>query len=143
MNKNLKKKILSLAILMFLFVPALALVSFNPAQAQTPELDIGLVEIDDELNLGNADPRETAGKLINTAMLFLGLIAVVIILLAGFKWMTAGGSEDKVSEAKRLMGQGVIGLVIILASWGIATFVISQLGDATGVTITGGEETTP
>lgn len=131
MNKNFKKKILSLAILMFVCLPVLSIAI--PAQAQ---LDLGLAEVNDEIDLGTQDPRAMAGKLINTAMLFLGLIAVVIILLAGFKWMTAGGSEDKVSEAKRLMGQGVIGLVIILASWGIATFVVSALGNATNVVVT-------
>ena len=57
---------------------------------------------------------------------------MIIILLGGFKWMTAGGNEDKVGEAKKLIIAGVIGLIIILASWGIATFVINALVSATG-----------
>ncbi|MFW5888708.1 MAG: hypothetical protein ACOCVY_03255, partial [Patescibacteria group bacterium] len=62
---------------------------------------------------------------------FLGILAVVIILIGGFKWMTAAGNEDKVGEAKKIIVAGVIGLVIILASWGIATFVLEQLMGAT------------
>ena len=84
-----------------------------------------------ELGLGNKDPRATIATIINVALSFLGIIAVVIILMGGFKWMTAGGSEDKVSEAKHMITAGVIGLVIILASWSIATFVLSQLYIAT------------
>jgi hypothetical protein len=52
-------------------------------------------------------------------------------LLGGFKWMTAGGNEDKVGEAKKLITAGIIGLVIILAAFAIATFVLSQLLSAT------------
>ena len=84
-----------------------------------------------ELGLGNKDPRATIAAIINVALSFLGIIAVVIILLGGFKWMTAGGGEDKIGEAKKLITAGVIGLVIILASWSIATFVLSQLYIAT------------
>ena len=82
--------------------------------------------------LGNKDPREIAADIIKVILGFLGIIAVVIILLGGFKWMTAGGNEDKIEEAKKMITAGVIGLVIILAAFGIATFVISSLLGATG-----------
>lgn len=82
--------------------------------------------------LGNRDPREIVAQVINVILGFLGIIAVVIILLGGFKWMTAGGNEDKVGEAKKLIVAGIIGLVIILAAFAIATFVINQLLSATG-----------
>ena len=45
--------------------------------------------------------------------------------------MTAGGNEEKVGEAKKLLMQGVIGLAIVLAAYSIATFVISGLISAT------------
>jgi len=58
-------------------------------------------------------------------------LAVVIILIGGFKWMTAGGNEEQVEEAKKILIAGIIGLVIILASWGIANFVLGSLLNAT------------
>lgn len=94
-------------------------------------LDVGLNEVDETLELGNEDIRTTIASIINVLMGLLGIIAVVIILLGGFKWMTAGGSEDKVGEAKKLIMQGIIGLVIILAAWAIAKFVIDSLVSAT------------
>ena len=45
--------------------------------------------------------------------------------------MTSNGEEDKVEQAKKILKNGVIGLAIILASWGIASFVISRLIGAT------------
>lgn len=77
--------------------------------------------------LGTADFTDTIARIIRVALSFLGIVAVVIILLGGFKWMTAGGNEDKVKEAKRLMIQGIIGLVIVLSAFAIAQFVITQI----------------
>ena len=124
MNKKIVKNLLALGILAVLTMPAMAL-------AQTTGIDVGLNEIDNEISLGNTDPRTTVARLINFAMLFLGIIAVVIILAGGFKWMTAGGNEDKVGEAQKLISAGVIGLIIVLSAWGIANFVLSRLLTAT------------
>jgi hypothetical protein len=45
--------------------------------------------------------------------------------------MTALGNEDKVSESKKLIAAGVIGLVIIITAYAIAAFVINALVNAT------------
>jgi len=129
MKKNLKSKVLSLVILFALAFSFVSFVNVSTVSAAGPDMGLNYVS---NTGLGDTDPRETAAKIINIAMTVLGLIAVVIILLGGFKWMTAGGSEDKVAESKKLLGQGVIGLLIILAAWGLATFVIGSLLNATG-----------
>lgn len=90
--------------------------------------------IQKKIGLGNEDPRLMAATILNVTMGFLGVVAVVIILIGGFKWMTAGGAEDKVEEATKLIQAGIIGLVIILAAFAIAKFVINALMTATGVT---------
>ena len=77
--------------------------------------------------LGDADLTSSIARIIRTVMGFLGIVAVVIILFGGFKWMTSGGSEDKVGESKKLIISGIIGLVIVLSSYAIATFVITNL----------------
>lgn len=82
---------------------------------------------------GNKNPQEIAAGILNVVMGFLGLIAVVIILLGGFKWMTAAGAEDKIDEAKKLLSAGVIGLIIVLSSWAIATFVLNSVISVTAV----------
>ena len=89
-------------------------------------------KLSEQSGLGLQDPRETAAKVVNVILGFLGIIAVVLILIAGFLWMTAAGSEEKIGTAKKLMSAGVIGLVIVLAAFGIARFVISSMLSATG-----------
>jgi type IV secretory pathway VirB2 component (pilin) len=72
----------------------------------------------------------TIAKIINVALGFLGIIAVIIILIGGFMWMTAGGNEDKVGKAKKLLVAGIIGLAIILSAYVIAKFIISKYIEA-------------
>ncbi len=95
-------------------------------------LDVGTNEITNTIGLGSEDPRKIISRVINVAMMFLGIVAVVIIIFAGFKWMTSQGNEEKIEDAKKILKAGVIGLVIILASWGIAAFILNRLLGATG-----------
>jgi len=81
--------------------------------------------------LGSTDVRTTVAQIIRVAMGLLGIVAVVIILIGGFKWMTAGGNEEQVGEAKKWIFSGVIGLVIILSAYALASFIINQLVAAT------------
>ena len=95
--------------------------------------DFGLTEfMSGGSELGNQSIESTIAQIINVALSLLGVVAVVIILAGGFKWMTAGGNEDKVAEARKLIFAGVIGLAIILSAFAIATFVLNNLADATG-----------
>lgn len=87
--------------------------------------------INKDILLGDKDPREIAASVINIILGFLGIVAVIIVLAGGFKWMTAGGNQDKVDEAKKLMTAGIVGLVIVLAAFGMAKFIIDALVSAT------------
>lgn len=129
MKKNLLAYFFALNLLV---MPALAFVS--PAQAaNTLNLwgNYSPNEFQTETGLGQRDPRAIVASVIRVILGFLGIVAVIIILLGGFKWMTAGGNEDKVAEARKLIISGVIGLVIIMAAFGIAQFVINSLMSAT------------
>ena len=111
---------------------ALAIVIVSSASAATVNLGIGYAE---NIGLGTTDIRETIASIINVAMGLLGTIAVIIILYGGFKWMISGGEQGKVDEARKLIIAGVVGLVIILASYAIANFVIDTLLTGTGANV--------
>lgn len=105
-----------------------------PAPVHAQELsdeDFFDSDFTDTTGLGQADLKQTIGGLIRILLGFLGVIAVVIILMGGFKWMTAGGNDEKVAEAKKLIIAGIIGLAIILSAYAIASFVISSIITAT------------
>ncbi len=96
--------------------------------------DLGVSAVANTVKLGGADVRQTAANIINVALGFLGIIAVIIVLVGGFKYMIAGGDETKTKEARNWIISGIIGLAIILAGWAITSFVIGQLIEATTAT---------
>lgn len=125
--KKFYKYLISFAIICLVAMPLVA----APALAQNDPFGINSVNNGLNNSLASGDPREIVGRIINVALSFLGVIAVVIILLGGFKWMTAAGNDEKVAEARKLLGAGVIGLVIVLAAWALSGFIINQIYGAT------------
>lgn len=116
-----------------------ALVFVSPASA----LDVGTNEITNTIQLSAESPIKIASRIINIFMMSLGTIAVGLIIFAGFKWMTSGGNEENIAAAKKILRNAVIGLVIILSSWGITAFILGRLlGDTNnqGGNILGGNK---
>ncbi len=90
----------------------------------------------ENINLGNEAPTDVVVSAVNWILGILALVAVVMILVGGFKWMTAGGNEEKIDSAKKLLVAALIGLVIILAAWGISLYAVETLGNVTGADVT-------
>ena len=84
--------------------------------------------------LSSGDLPTTIASLIRVGLGLLGIVAVVIILIGGFKYMTSGGNDEKVKSARKVMTTGIIGLVIILSAFAIAQFVLSSIVTATSNT---------
>src|SRR3989344_5599784 len=109
------------------------LFSALPAFAITTDIQNGFGYAQ-SMGFGTRDLRTIIFTIINVILGFLSIVAVLIILWGGFKWMTAGGNEEKVEEAKKMIIAGIVGLAVIFTSFAIATFVINQLISATGAT---------
>lgn len=97
-------------------------------------VDFGFSPISNVINLATGDPRVIIGRIIQIALSFLGVISLLLIMYAGFLWMTSAGDDDKISQAKKILQNAVIGLVIILSSWAITTFILTRLFSAIGGT---------
>ena len=130
MKGKLFKNIIKVVMIAFIMVPVLSLALSMPAFAQLNESNIG-VPYAENLGLGNKDPRDMAVSIIQVVLGFLAIIVVLLILYGGFVWMTAGGNEDKIATGKKIITAGVVGLIIILAAWGIARFVVTVILNAT------------
>lgn len=74
---------------------------------------------------------ELIGQIINIILGFLGIVLLLLILYAGFLWMTAGGDEGKVKTARQIIANAIIGLIIIVAAFAISNFVLGALVDVT------------
>lgn len=122
MPKSAKKIISALTLLVGVFFV------FHLASAQ---INLGM-EYGNATGLGATDPRLIIGRIIQIFLGFLGVIALGLIVYGGFLWMTAAGNEEQIDRAKRTLVSAIIGLLIILSAFAIATFILNQLLGATG-----------
>lgn len=67
------------------------------------------------------------GSFIAAALGLLGVVLVVLIVYAGFIWMTAQGNDEKIKKAKGMITSAVIGMIIIFAAYAITNFVVDAL----------------
>jgi len=92
--------------------------------------DFGLEPVNEVIVLGSGDPRTMIARIISIILGFLGVIALTLIIYAGFLWMTSGGEEEKIRRAKDILKNAAIGLVIIFSAWALTNFIISRLHSA-------------
>lgn len=114
-------------------LPILLLPTATYAQLSKARDDLSTIGQKSTLAGGEGgDLTSLIGNLIKALLGVLGVIFVILIIYAGFLYMTAGGEEDKVKKSKSLMVQSVIGMIIIVAAYAIADYVIRALLTATG-----------
>lgn len=71
---------------------------------------------------------------VNLAIGALGVVAVILIIYAGFLWLTAGGNSDQVQQAIRIIKRVVVGIVIVSLAFAIIAFVLSAIPTSDNLT---------
>ena len=94
------------------------------------EVDTGLTYAEGTGLSASQDIRVTIAKIIRIVIGFLGIVAVGLIMYAGWIWMTSEGSEEKIEQAKKILTNAVIGLIIILSAFAIVSFIVNSLTGA-------------
>lgn len=109
-----------------------ACVVFFVARAALAQPNLGINSLaEGGVQLGQADIRVIVARIVEVFLGLLGMIAVILIIYAGWLWMSAAGDEQKITQAKKTLINAVIGLAIILSAFGIAQFIVSRLLSAT------------
>lgn len=65
--------------------------------------------------------------LTNTVLYIVGVVAVIMLIIGGVKYVTSGGDAKKVTDAKNTVLYAIIGLIIAFLAFAIVNFVISAL----------------
>ncbi|HEU0051499.1 MAG TPA: pilin [Patescibacteria group bacterium] len=81
---------------------------------------------------GAGDFYQLLGRIINIVLGFIGVILLAFLIYAGFLWMTANGDPKAVDKAKSVLKNAAIGLVILIASFAIANYVLGLFGNVNG-----------
>lgn len=66
-------------------------------------------------------------KIVRAALGVIGIVLVLLIMYAGWLYLSAAGDSDKVDRAKRLLTQAAIGTAIIFSAFAITQFVLNGL----------------
>ena len=72
---------------------------------------------------------QIVANLLNVFFGLLGTIFVVLLVLAGYNWMTAAGRAEKVEKAQHTIKVAIIGLIIIASAYAITYFLFARLPD--------------
>jgi hypothetical protein len=109
-----------------------SLFSVLPASAQVAASADNVAKVGEAAGINTTVDLPTfIGRIIYIILGFSGVVLLGLLLYAGFLWMTAGGDESKVKQAKAYIQNAVIGLVIVASSFAITAFVLSQLSGIT------------
>jgi hypothetical protein len=129
-----KKQIFSwLFLIVFGFLEAAALTGvILPARAQTNNDNFfnqqtGIAEVGQVYGNQKTDIRVIATNIILIILGFLALLFLVLTIMAGFRYMTSAGNEEKARGAMKQLTNAFIGLVIVLLAWALTKFVILRL----------------
>ncbi len=91
--------------------------------------------------LPTTDIRVVAVNLINILLGVLGIIFLLLVLYGGFLWMTSAGNDEQASKGRKIIGNSIIGLIVIFVAFALTTFVFNILQDTVNVPTTGSEPT--
>ena len=76
-------------------------------------------------------------QITNTILYIVGIIAVIMLIIGGIKYVVSGGDAKKVTDAKNTVLYAIIGLVIAFLAFAIVNFVIAALPSSTNQATTG------
>lgn len=120
------KKILRIVLPMLIMVMAVVALASSSVSALT--LQEGA-----EAARCNGCPKDLFGdngvfkQITNTILYIVGIVAVIMLIIGGIRYVTSGGDSKKVTDAKNTVLYAIIGLVIAFLAYAIVNFVISAL----------------
>jgi len=74
-----------------------------------------------------ANVQGLIARIIYAVLSLVGVIFFILIVYAGFLWMTGGGNEEHIKKAKGIFASAFIGLLIVLTSYYLVDFVFQLL----------------
>ena len=77
---------------------------------------------------GFASVQNVVTLIFNTIITISGVIFLIMLLIGGIQYLTGAGNEEATGKAKKMMIDAIVGLIIVLASWAIGTWILGRLG---------------
>lgn len=75
---------------------------------------------------GQSELNNFINRAVNIFSIIVGIIAVIMIIVGGLKFITSGGDSGKISSARQTIVYALIGLIIVALAQIIVRFVLGQ-----------------
>ena len=115
-------------------IALLAVSAFSPVLLMNHEVSASAVsEIQKGTNQvssasSGADLPSIAKTVVNTMLFIVGILAVIMIIFAGIRYITAHGDKGQVESAKNTLIYSIVGLVIAIIAYALVTWVTGLFG---------------
>lgn len=87
----------------------------------------GLSETRNTAGLPTGSVEGITGSIFDTVLSLIGILFFALIIYAGVTWMLSRGNQDMAKSALNTLIAAIIGLIIVLASYGITSFIFSSV----------------
>lgn len=78
-------------------------------------------------NLPVVDANSALQNILNTVYFWAGIVCVIVIIIAGFYYVTSAGNSATIQKAKNALTGAIVGLVITISAFAITAFVTGRL----------------
>ncbi|GEM_PF-4323273 len=75
------------------------------------------------------DIEEFLEGVMNWLYLIIGIIVVIMLILAGWNFITASGDQDKVNKGKDMVKYALIGVAVMVVAGGVFTLIEAFFGE--------------
>ena len=126
------KKYISLSIAALFLSLSLSGAAFAQADIQSStcrgaeELKFGGTVRCEQLQASERDVNDLIATVINIFSVIVGIIAVIMIVYGGFRYITSGGDTQKVTSARNTILYAIVGLIIVALAQFIVRFVLAK-----------------
>lgn len=122
--KKLQKILIAIAVgLSLIIVASPALVHADTKST----IQGGINEANGGTQPNNNNLDDTIQTIVNVLSAAVGVVAVIMIIIGGFRYVTSGGDSARVTSAKNTILYAIIGLVIAALAQVIARFVLTKV----------------
>ncbi len=122
MTRSLLKIALAISLL---FGAAMTPVALTYASSGTDQANSTLDIVKNQA--GGKDVNSLSKTIISTMLFIVGILAVVMIIYSGIRYITAHGDKSQVESAKNTLIYSIVGLVVAIVAYAVVSFVISRL----------------
>lgn len=84
-------------------------------------------KFDENTNAGRTKVETTIGNIINLLTAIVGIVAVILIIINGLRFITSNGDSNSITSAKNGIIYAIVGLIIVALAQVIVRFVITRI----------------